>query len=214
MTTLELQSPAASTAGHQSTLYSLLSEAFRYPTDEFLSWASSGRLARELSAAAGGLGFAVRVPGSLETGSLETIRQAHVELFELGGPAGPPAYIYEGEYGGGRLGVMEDVLRFYDHFGISPSLEGETRDRPDHIANELEFMHVLSFQEAAALESGADPNAYRQAEQAFLRFHLVDFTKAIADRTQPKGTPLYSGIAARARDWCQQHLQFLSSGAK
>jgi TorA maturation chaperone TorD len=107
---------------------------------------------------------------------------------------------------------MEDVLRFYDHFGISPSLEEETRDRPDHIANELEFMHVLSFQEAAALESGSNPGAFQQAAQDFLRFHLIDFTKAIADQTEPKGSPLYSGIVALARDLCQQHLQFLNSG--
>jgi DMSO reductase family type II enzyme chaperone len=211
VTTLELQAPEAATAGNQSKLYSLLSQAFRYPTDEFYGWASSGQLAQEISEAAGALGYAVSVPGGLETGSLEETQQAHVELFELGGPAGPPAFIYEGEYGGGRLGVLEDVLRFYDHFGISPSLEEETRDRPDHIANELEFMHILSFQEAAALESGSGPGAYRQAEQEFLRFHLVEFTKAIADRTEPKGTPLYSGIAALARDLCQQHLQYLRS---
>ena len=105
---------------------------------------------------------------------------------------------------------MEDVLRFYDHFGISPSLDEGTRDRPDHIANELEFMHILSFQEAAAIESGSGSDAYRQAARDFLRFHLVDFTKAIADRTEPKGTPLYSGITALARDLCQQHYQFLS----
>ncbi len=212
MTTLELQAPEAATAGNQSKLYSLLSQAFRYPTDEFHQWASSGQLAQEISEAAGGLGYAVSVPGGLEAGSLEETQQAHVELFELGGDAGLPAFIYEGEYGGGRLGVMEDVLRFYDHFGISPSLDEETRDRPDHIANELEFMHVLSFQEASALEGGSDSSAYRQAEHDFLRFHLVDFTKAIADRTEPKGTPLYSGTAALARDLCQQHLQFLSSG--
>lgn len=211
MTRLELQAPEAATAGSQSKLYLLLSKAFRYPTDEFHRWVSTGQLAREVSEAAGELQYAVSIPGDLETGSLEETQQAHVEMFELGGPAGPPAFIYEGEYGGGRLGVMEDVLRFYDHFGISPSLEEETRDRPDHIANELEFMHILSFQEAAALESGSGPGAYQQAEQDFLRFHLVDFTRAIADRTEPKNTPLYSGIAALARDLCQQHLQFFKS---
>jgi DMSO reductase family type II enzyme chaperone len=210
VTTQELQAPQAATAGNQSRLYSLLSQAFRYPTEEFHQSVTSGQLAQEISDVAGGLGYAVSIPGSLKPGSLEETQQAHVELFELGGPDGPPAFIYEGEYGGGRLGVMEDVLRFYDHFGISPSMDEETRDRPDHIASELEFMHILSFQEAAALESGSGSDAYRQAEQDFLRFHLVDFTKAIADRTEPKGNPLYSGIAALARDLCQQHLQFLS----
>ncbi|MBQ75843.1 MAG: hypothetical protein CMQ20_12590 [Gammaproteobacteria bacterium] len=210
MTTLALQAPEAVTAGNQSKLYSLLSQAFRYPTEAFHQSVSNGQLAQEISAAAGGLQYSVSVPGGLDTGSFGDTRQAHVELFELGGPDGPPAFVYEGEYGGGRLGVMEDVLRFYDHFGISPSLDEGTRDRPDHIANELEFMHILSFQEAAAIESGSSPDAYQQAARDFLRFHLVDFTKAIGDRTEPKGTPLYSGIAALARDLCQQHYQSLS----
>ncbi|HJP40778.1 MAG TPA: molecular chaperone TorD family protein [Dehalococcoidia bacterium] len=212
MTSMELQAPEAAQAGNQSKLYSLLSQAFRYPTADLHRSASSGQLAQELSEAAAGLPYAVSVPGGLEVGSLEETQQNHVEMFELGGNAGPPAFIYEGEYGGGRLGVMEDVLRFYDHFGVSPSLEEDTRDRPDHISNELEFMHILSYQEAAALERGSDPGAYRQAQQDFLRFHLVGFTKDTADRTEPKGTPFYSGISALARDLCQQHLHSLRPG--
>jgi len=212
VTALDLRAPEAAKAGNQSQLYSLLSQAFRYPTEEFHVWASGGGLAREIAEAAGGLPYAVSVPGGLGAGSLDETRQAHVELFELGGPGGPPAFIYEGEYGGGRLGVIEDVLRFYDHFGIRPSLEEETRDRPDHIANELEFMHILSFQEAAALERRSDPGAYRQAQQDFLRLHLVEFTAAVAGRTVPKGTPLYSGVAALARELCQKHFEFLRPG--
>ncbi len=210
MSTVELQSPGAVAAGHQSTFYSLLSEAFRYPTEALHGRASSGQLAQEFSEAASGLGYSVSIPAGLEAGGLEDTQLSHVELFELGGEAGPPAFIYEGEYGGGRNGVMEDVLRFYDHFGISPSTDEDTRDRPDHIATELEFMHVLAFQEASALESGSDGSAYRQAQQDFLRFHLVDFTRVIADRTEPKGVAFYSGLTALARDVCQQHLQSLT----
>ena len=212
MTALDLRVPEATKAGNQSKLYSLLSQAFRYPTEEFHGWVSSGGLAREIAEVAGGLPYSVSVPEGLGAGSLEETRQAHVELFELGGLGGPPAFIYEGEYGGGRMGVMEDVLRFYDHFGISPSLDEGTRDRPDHIANELEFMHILSFQEAGAVERRSDPRAYRQAQQDFLRFHLVEFTAAIAGRTVPKDAPLYSGISELARDLCQKHLGFLRPG--
>jgi hypothetical protein len=175
MTTLELQAPEAAAVGNQSKLYSMLAQAFRYPTGEL------GQLAQEIAQVAGNLNYSVSVPSGLEAGTLAEVQQAHVELFELG-----------------------------DHFGISPSLDEGTRDRPDHIANELEFMHILSFQEAAAIENGSSPDAYRQAARDFLRFHLVDFTKAIGDRTEPKGTPLYSGITALARDLCQQHLQSLS----
>jgi DMSO reductase family type II enzyme chaperone len=209
MTTLDLEIPEATHAGHQSLLYSLVSQALRYPSPELYEAANSGRLARQIAVAVAGLPFNVNVPPALTAGSLRDLEQAHIELFELGGPAGPPAFIYEGEYGGGRLGVLEDVLRFYDQFGISPSRETGTRDRPDHISNELEFMHILSFQEAAALEKRLDASGYRRAQWDFLRFHLADFSRAIAGRTAPKRVPLYSGITALVADLCQGHLQFL-----
>jgi DMSO reductase family type II enzyme chaperone len=211
VTTLELQTPEAAHAGHQSVVYSLLAQSLRYPSPGLHQAASSGQLAREIAAAIAGLPFSLSAPASLAVGSLAEMEQAHVELFELGGPAGPPAFIFEGEYGGGRLGVLEDVLRFYDHFGISPSFESESRDRPDHIANELEFMHILSFQEAAALERRSDPSAYRRAQREFLRFHLADFTRAIAGTTVPKGVPFYSSVAALADEFCRKHLQLLDA---
>ncbi|MBT4494463.1 MAG: hypothetical protein HOC70_14570 [Gammaproteobacteria bacterium] len=210
MSTVELQSPGAVAAGNQSSLYGLLSEAFRYTTEALHGRSNSGQLAKDLSEAAAGVGYSVSIPAGLEAGGLEETQLSYVELFELGGAEGPPAFIYEGEYGGGRNGVMEDVLRFYDHFGISPSTDEGSRDRPDHIASQLEFMHILAFQEASALESGSDGSAYRDAQRDFLRFHLVEFTQAIADRTEPKGVALYSGLSALARDVCQQHLQSLT----
>lgn len=210
MTTLDLLAPEAVQAGHVSQLYALLSQALRYPSAEVHNAASSGQLARDIASAAAGLPFALSVPQGLQAPGFPEMAQAHIELFELGGSAGVPAFIYEGEYGGGRLGVIEDVLRFYDHFGVSPSVAEDTRDRPDHVANELEFMHVLAFQEAAALQQGVDPGPYRRAQRDFLRFHLVEFTEAIAATTVPKGVAPYSGITGLARDLCGQHLQFLN----
>lgn len=77
--------------------------------------------------------------------------------------------LYEKEYGNGEAKVVwEETIRFYEHFGLNFDVR-EARDWPDHIRTELEFMHYLSFLEAAA-EAGGE--TYRQAQGDFLVRHL------------------------------------------
>ncbi len=71
---------------------------------------------------------------------------------------------------------LADIAGFYRAFGLEPC---ETRrERPDHIAVELEFMHVLSIKEAYALAQGWGEKAgiCREAQSAFLRDHLGRWT--------------------------------------
>ncbi len=201
MTELDLQRPQAVAAGARSRLYALLARAFRYPEDG--SWDG---LPQALQEAASSLPYPLEVSYLQEAPRPED----YVYAFEVGGPYGPPCFIYEGEFGGGRLKVMEDVLRFYDHFGLQPTQDEGRRDRPDHLATELEFMHALTFLEAKALEEGEDPTPYRQAQREFLRFHLADFAAAVASRLAGMGVPFYSAAAQVAHRLCAQDLRFLS----
>ncbi len=197
---LQLNRPEAVAAGARSRLYVLLARAFRYPEDH--SWDD---LPQALQEVVPSLPYPLDVPPHLEAPRADD----YIHAFEVGGPYGPPCFIYEGEYGGGRLKVMEDVLRFYDHFGLQPTQEEGRRDRPDHLATELEFMHVLTFQEAAALERGEDPTPYRQAQKEFLRHHLVDFVAAVASRLEAMGVPFYSQMARLAHHLCRQDSRHL-----
>ena len=43
---------------------------------------------------------------------------------------------------------MEEVIRFYNYFGLK--LSDERRIPPDHLATELEFLHYLTFRQAAS----------------------------------------------------------------
>jgi DMSO reductase family type II enzyme chaperone len=191
-------------------VYATLARALRPPDATVAESISDGSLASGLREALDATDvpsaaldqLAIAVEGA-------SLAQAYLELFELGGPAGPPAVVYEGELGGGRLKVMEDVLRFYDHFGLDPAPTTEYRDRPDHVATELEFMHYLAFREAGAVGSGADPTPYRAAQRDFLAYHLCDLAGTIADRVEPRGVPFYSALTGVTKMVCSHDAQAL-----
>jgi len=67
---------------------------------------------------------------------------------------------------------MADISGFYRAFGFQ--VGGEQRERPDHLATELEFLYVLSLKEAYAAEQGIDEHVEVcvEARRAFLRDHL------------------------------------------
>ena len=201
---------ASEPAARRSAVYGALARALRPPDGAFTESVSDGSLASGLREALDTTDvpsvaldqLAIAVDGA-------SLAQAYLELFELGGPAGPPAVVYEGELGGGRLKVMEDVLRFYDHFGVDPAPATQYRDRPDHVATELEFMHYLAFREAEAVGRGADPAPYRTAQRDFLAYHLCDLTGTIAGRVEPRGVPFYSALTGVTRMVCSHNLQVL-----
>jgi TorA maturation chaperone TorD len=89
---------------------------------------------------------------------------------------------FETEYGRNILfqqaQELADIAGFYLAFGLN--LSGETCNRPDHVACELEFLEFLSLKEAYALEvRDADMlKTTRAAMRKFMRNHLGRFGKA------------------------------------
>lgn len=212
MTSVTVTDPAAVQAASRSLAYGLLARSLRPPDAEFSAAITDGAFAGDLADAIGGAGWPLDgVTGLHDPNDPESLAAAYLTHFELGGAQGPPAHLYEGEYGGGRLKVMEDALRFYDHFGLEPSQEPGRRDRPDHVATELEFMQALAFREAQALQDGGDPTPYRAASADFLRFHVLGLVVSIAGRVTPRDIPFYSGVVALARDVCAVDLEALTS---
>ena len=69
--------------------------------------------------------------------------------------------LYGGTYGGDRMRTMEEVVRFYRYFGLRP--DEETREPPDHLSAQLEFLHFLTYREAKVLLGGEDPVPLRAA---------------------------------------------------
>lgn len=208
--TIELRGPAAEAAGGRSALYQTLARCFRPVSPSFHQALMAGRIAEDLRRALATVPYKVATDGEPGRGlalSYEELESTYMALFEVGGEHGGPCFLYEGEYGGGRMKVLEEVLRFYDYFGLR--LAEEKRERPDHLATELEFMHALSFKEAEARALGREVPPLLQAQRDFLRFHVEGLVTAVAAKIGGSGMPFYPDLARLATTFCQREIPYL-----
>jgi DMSO reductase family type II enzyme chaperone len=205
------RNPAALHAANRSLLYVLLADGFRFPSLEFHDIVQSGayrdhlhvlaeRLPYPLAIAADGLGTS--------SGYLD-LQAEYIRLFDVGPKGRPPCTLYEGEYrGGARMQVMEELVRFYEHFGLS--LSSERRELPDHLTVELEFLHYLTFKEAAALERGQDAGAYRRAEIDFLARHPARCLSVVrAKVAEQHAEPPFAALTSAAEAFVHADLDYL-----
>jgi DMSO reductase family type II enzyme chaperone len=128
----------------------------------------------------------------------------YLAAFELGGTE-PPVPLYEGlcRPADGREGIIEDLLRFYDFFGLR--LRQDNRDYPDHLVCELEFMAFLAAREAHAAESGLDAGPYRLAQRDFLQRHLGVWLPELAQRLSRSGT-VYTWLSRELADFTRAQV--------
>ena len=127
----------------------------------------------------------------------------YMDVFELGrnGKAVP---LYEGLClsSAGREGILEELLRFYDYFGVK--LAANDRDYPDHLVTELEFIAHLCAMEQAENERGGDTGNSRRAQRDFLRRHLLAWVPGFAERLG-KGETVYGEVAHGLAVFCDGH---------
>lgn len=170
------------------------------------------------SASPAELAALARAARLLEEGNGKPLSRA-VEVLAAGSPPpGPRAPLfghtlrgtvcpYESEYG--RRDVLQqahelaDLAGFYRAFGLQPA--ARRRERPDHVACELEFLDFLCRKEAYALEvdDGEMLEATRQAIGKFLRQHLGRFGRAFATSLRTADRDGYYGAVA---DLCGSFL--------
>lgn len=199
------------TAAARSSLYHCLAAGFSFPTSELSEAFASGRFLDELLATAAALPFPLPVDDGLRGDPAlahDELEQEYIRLFEVG-PGRPPCPLYEGLHRGGRMKNLEELVRFYEHFG----LRAEGGDLPDHLCAELEFMHYLAFKEAAASHAGADSRPYRLAQRDFLRRHLNRWLSRLRLRLEQLEPPrLYLSLARLAEEACRQDVRSLERG--
>ena len=178
-------------AAVRSALYSALAEAFAYPRGELLEAIRSGELARRLrewtdrldpplTDAVDWAALADAGPGD------EALPTEFTRLFDPGTSA-PPCPLHGGLHVGPQMTTMEEVLRFYHHFGLAPA--AGSRETPDHLTAELEFLHVLAFGEADLCSRGEDTTPYRLGRRDFIARHpgrWVPLLRAKLERQQPR----------------------------
>ncbi|MFN3477256.1 MAG: molecular chaperone [Candidatus Methylomirabilales bacterium] len=198
---------ARALARARSSLYDLLALGFSPPSEELLqAWGT--RLLQVLEEAEalftwpglkGELERLRTFAGKDQEGREKLLADLRLEYTRLFiGPYGLPVPPYESVYrertvmGASTL----DVLRRYEEAGFifSPSF----KELPDHVAVELEFLALLSSEEAEAWERGDTAKAFHllRLEEAFLRDHLGEWIGGFSDRlvSSTEG-PFYQAMA-------------------
>ncbi len=149
---------------------------------------------------------------ALHDGPLDGLRVTHGTVFtHIDSPDAPA---YESAYCPGdvfrQAEVMADIAGFYLAHGVA--VGGLDRERPDHIATELEFMAFLARKQAhALLELGQDEiEECEHSQRLFLGEHLGCWAQAFAARLQIVGaaTP-FASIGRLLAQWLATELDWL-----
>ncbi len=202
----------------RTRLYAVLARGFSVPSQEAKEWEAQAADIGTLLAAFEELPGAAPVTDTVrvfqrataavtDQPAIEAVTADYLELFvNLRSGAGIPPY--ETEYTGGsndffKNQQLADLMGFYSAFGVGPRGGDGSRERPDHVAMELEFFQFLVWKESRAREAG---DAERvavcvEAEQAFLREHLGCWTEVFARAVETNVCEgFYPALAKLLRD--------------
>jgi DMSO reductase family type II enzyme chaperone len=198
-TMLEHDAPAPPRRPHKgqrancrAILYSFFAQALSLPSPELIRGQCDGSLRAAIDDAVRGAPAAHRA--LLERAAIADLARSDGE------PAARDALLveytrlwgsdlvcphYETDYVRGdsfrAVHVIADVAAFYSTFGVR--VAADQRERPDHIAVELEFMNFLATKQAYALSQGeAGPaRLCRQAQSKFFADHLGQWAARFAE---------------------------------
>ncbi|HET9724249.1 MAG TPA: molecular chaperone TorD family protein [Actinomycetota bacterium] len=175
----------------RSAVLGLLSQALAYPTarvvrdlleeDLPFALALSGALPEEVAGALGELAAALEGVTAVELEEAFRDRFTHVHSRDCP--------LYETDHASREVwrqaADLADLGGFYRAFGLE-----ESGERVDHVSVELEFLHVLAYKRAWALERGQAEHAEvcRLAEETFLRDHVLRWLPDVAERLRAIGT--------------------------
>lgn len=168
----------------RSLTYAAFATAFSYPDQEGLDTIRSGTLADALRQLLGSLD-----PGLAQDTDWAALRDAgpdddalqvdFTRLFDVG-ENGPDCPLNGSHYGGGEMEVKEELVRFYNHFGLSLA-EGQ-QEEPDHLVTELEFLHYLTYQEAQLTAEGESTEGLLRAQRDFIARHPGTWVPAMQQK--------------------------------
>ncbi len=173
--------------------YLAFATAFTYPDQEALQAIRAGELA-------GALQHLLRVVDPALVADVdwkalgnavpddETLLVEFTRLFEAGAN-GPDCPLNGARYCGGTMEPLEELVRFYDFFGLS--LDQSTQGEPDHLVTELEFLHFLTFQEAQLGAAGEDVSGLLRAQHDFIARHPGAWVPALRARLVEHNAPSF-----------------------
>lgn len=198
-------------AARRGAVYWLLQRLLTYPDATLAGEAHSGELDRLVVQLLGDLPYAPpRLPArDWRPDDAVNLESEFIRLFEL--PVdGQPCVLYGGVHTGNRQSVMQELLRYYRHFGLS--VDGaQDKDLPDSIPTVLEFMQYLCMLESQHANTGAS-GAPRAAQRDLLARHLVQWCSKISehiDRMHPARP--YANTVSLLEQFCRLELDHLTT---
>ena len=190
--------PEASINQLRSHAYGLLAATMDYPDQEFQSLISSGQLVDKcketLCAIYPKLEEDINWPLLGVDDSEEDLQVEYCRLFDAGA-AGPPCPLNGGVYLDERMQTLEEMVRFYNHFGLTAGENFE--ELPDHITTQLEFMHFLCNAENEFQGEKEETGSYQRAQRDFLNRHLGKWIPQLEEQAiENKAQPFYQSLVS------------------
>src|SRR3990172_8311284 len=127
--------------------YTFAAQAFSYPRKDYYDLLASEAAQAWLRGVFSRLPFRVALKEDLRFSlPWEEVEPEYINAFDVA----PVCPLHEGliVQDGSRQALFEDLIRFYEHFGVH--LREEPREYPDHLCVELEVMAYLAEEEAKA----------------------------------------------------------------
>jgi len=190
-------------AVRRAQLYAFQAGVFLYPRHNWLD------LLPEAEAISCALDIALQ-PLHVRSGTLTELQAEYRRLFGASG-----SLCYETEYGlpheFRQSQELADLAGFYRAFGFRTG--GIVRERPDHLAVELEFLYLLSLKEALAIQDGNQERVFicQEAQRNFLRDHLGRwigcFAKALERAASGNAPSTLQGLYPAMAHWVEAFVE-------
>jgi DMSO reductase family type II enzyme chaperone len=169
----------------------------------------SGRLAARIERVVAALPYRLNVGSSAMRGvsAAASLEDAFIHLFDAPA-AGQACPLYAGVYAHNRRDAMEEILRFYRHFGVTSA---GSRDLPDSIPTMFEFLHLLAIAEEACTTAG-QREALRMSQRDLLERHLQRWASNTRERIASRDPhPFYAAAIDLAAGAVEADTGFLVS---
>lgn len=143
--------------------------------------------------------------------------EEYTELFEPHGKLLAPPYETEytmetPQHALTQQTQFADIAGFYKAFGLE--ISEEMPDRVDHVATELEFMHILALKESIAIKDNETEHieVVQDAERKFMNDHLIRWTGKFKDRlAQAESGKFYMLLGEVLDQWVNLDKAYLFS---
>lgn len=192
-------------AVHEAEAFGLAAEMVSFPTQHLASAASDGTLGRILRHLSEHLPYELEGwPEALSSDvTFEALEPEYIRLFDV--PDGRPCPLYTGVYAQRRHDAMEELLRFYRHFGLTVS--PAAHDLPDSVPTVLEFLQFLCLREA---QEADDPGPIRAARADLISRHLLPWARNTVGRLADRSPePFYAAVVGFVLSIAEAEVAYL-----